>query len=165
MSNVGSNPADFNSPTGQFRLLANDTVATELPTPVAGQGQFALFSDAEIAGYMGLYPESILRAVGTAYTALAGRAAMEAKLVKDFDLQVDLSKRAEMLTDAAKAYFARADADDLLSGAHSTFGVTPANSDPSFREVAGLPMEQWGFLEDVDTPFGPDGLPPYLWPR
>lgn len=165
MINAGTNPPDFNAPTGQFRLIANDTVATDSTPPVAGQGEYALFSDNEIAGYMALHPDSLLRAVGTAYLALSGRAAMEAKLIKDYDLQVDLSKRAAALAEAASAYFERADAEDLLSGAHSTFGITAANNEPSFRELMSLPAEQWSFIEDVDLPLLPDGSPLWQWGR
>lgn len=162
--NEGNTPPDFNAPTGQFRLLANDTVATDLTPVVPGRGQYTLFSDDEIAGYLALYPTSLLRAVGTAYNALAGQAALRAKMVKDFDLQVDLTKRAGALADAARAYFDRADADDLITGANSTFGVTSPVSDPSLLEVASLPAEQWTWLEDVDAPLPyTTGLPPFLW--
>jgi hypothetical protein len=162
--NVGNTPPDFNAPTGQFRLLASDTVATPLSTPVAGRGEYTLFSDDEIAGYLALYPNSLLRAVGTAYNALAGQAALRAKMVKDFDLQIDLTKRAGALADAAESFFKRADADDLLNGTNSTFGVTAAETDPSVGEVIGLPAEQWAWLEGTDAPFPYSaGLPPYLW--
>jgi len=162
--NVGNTPPDFNAPTGKFRLLAQDTVATDLNPPVAGQGQYSLFSDLEIAGYMAIYPDSLFRAVGTAYKALAGQAALRAKMVKDFDLQVDLTKRADALNSAADAFFERADADDLLSGAHSTFDITAPSGQPSFRELVALPAEQWAFLHDEDIPLSPDGgVSPYLW--
>lgn len=161
-ANIGNVPPDFNSPTGRFRLLAQDIVAADLTPAVPGQGQYSLFSDLEIAGYLAIYPDSLFRAVGTAYKALAGQAALRAKVVKDFDLQVDLTKRADALNEAADAFFERADADDLLSGAHSTFGITAPSNDPSFRELTSLPQEQWAFLEDIDLPITPDGLP-FLW--
>lgn len=163
MVNEGNVPPDFNAPTGRFRLIAQDTVATDLTVPVAGRGQYALFSDDEISGYMAIYPDNIFRAVGTAYLALAGRASLQAKLVKDFDLQVDLTKRSAALNAAAEAFFERADADDLLSGAHSTFGLTPMNTDPTLAEVTGLPIETWAWKEGIDIPAQINGLPPYLW--
>jgi hypothetical protein len=163
MSNIGNTPPDFNAPTGKFRLIAQDINYTELSPSVPGQGAYELFSDAEIAGYMSLYPDSLFRAVGTAYRSLAGRAALEAKIVKDFDLQVDLTKKAAALEAAADAFFERADADDLLSGAHSTFGITAPNNDPSLREITSLPAEQWTWLEDIDSPIPPDGGLPFLF--
>lgn len=98
MTNVGTTPPDFTTPTGQFRLLAQDVNAVELSPPVTGSGSYDLFSDAEIAGYIAMYSGYCLyRAVAAGYTGLAARAAMSAKVTKDFDLQVDLSKRSDAL--------------------------------------------------------------------
>lgn len=120
MSASGAVPPNFTSPIGQFRLLANDVNYTSLGTDV---GDYVLFSDDEINGFIGLHPESLLRAVGYGYLALAARAAMESKDVKDYDLSADLTKRAGDLRSTARAYFDRADAEALLTGANSTFGV------------------------------------------
>lgn len=160
--NVGNTPPDYNSPTGKFRLLVQDVVATDLVPAVTGQGQYTMFSDDEIAGYLSIYPTSLFRAVGTAYKSLAARAALEAKIVKDFDLQVDLTKKSAALNDAADAFFARANDDDLLSGARSTFDVVAPDNSPSLGELTGLPIEQWAWKEGIDIP-AQLGVAPFLW--
>lgn len=120
MSNRGIVPPNFTSPTGQFRLLALDTVYTNA---ASGQGDYALFSDEEINGLIALYP-NMLRAVGYGYLGLSARAAMESKDVKDYDLAADLTKRAADLRSTARAYFDRADEEAARTGEDSTFGVT-----------------------------------------
>lgn len=122
--NVGQAPADLQAPIGQFRLLANDLASTPLNPNVAGRGQYELFSDAEIAAFINLYPTSMLRSVGVAYMTLAGRAATESAITKDYDLQVDLTKKAADLRATATAYFTRADAENDMTGDDSTFGIT-----------------------------------------
>lgn len=101
-------------------MHANDVDFTNASN---GFGEYALFSDDEINGFIGQYPGSLLRAVGYGYLALAARAAMQSKDVKDYDLSADLTKRAGDLRSTARAYFDRADAEALLTGANSTFEV------------------------------------------
>lgn len=165
MTNNGQTPPDFSTPIGQFRLLAQDVNSVPLSPVVAGQGSFDLFSDSEISGYINMYDGySMYRAVAAGYTGLAARAAMSAKIAKDYDLQVDLSKRADALREIAAEFLSLADDEDLRSGALSTFGITAPDAQPSLAELAGLTIEQWAFLNGVDIPTYPlDGIPPYLW--
>lgn len=165
MTNIGQTPPDYSAPIGRFRLLAQDTNYVDLDPVVIGQGSYDLFSDAEVSGYIAMYDGySMYRPAAAAYTGLAARAAMSAKVAKDFDLQVDLSKRADALREIAAEFLARADEEDLRSGALSTFGITEPDMQPSLAELAGLTVEQWAFLNGVDIPTYPlDGIPPYLW--
>jgi hypothetical protein len=144
MTNPGIAPPDFTTPVGQFRLLAQDTNFVDLIPTVDGQGGFDLFSDAEIAGYLAMYTGySLYRAVGSAYQALAARASMVAKMVKDYDLQVDLTKRSTALQETANAMFERAEKEDLLTGAVSTFDLTAPVEDIS-REINFEIPFSWG---------------------
>lgn len=107
--NTGLYPLDANTNVGKFRLTIGDTVATNI---TGDQGDYSYFSDAEITQFLFLGGDSVPRAVGFAYRAWAGQAAAEAAVIKDFDLQVDYTKRAAALSDQADFWFAQADADD-----------------------------------------------------
>lgn len=121
MSTRGAVPPNFTSPTGQFRLLAADVNYTNASN---GFGDYELFSDDEINGLIGLHPDSLLRAIGYGYLALAANAALQSKDIQDYDLAADLTKRAGDLRSTARAYFDRADFEANLTGADSTFGIT-----------------------------------------
>lgn len=109
MANPGVAPLDPTSEVGKFRLMIGDTEYVPLDPPEPGFGDYTLFSDAEIEVFLeqGEGPEE---AAYFAYLQLAGSAALEAKSVKDFDLQVDLSKRAQELRLIAQMWRDRADA-------------------------------------------------------
>lgn len=158
MSGIGQTPPDYSSPSGQFRLLAQDTTYSPLNPAQVGQGLYDLFSDAEVSGYLAMYEDySIYRAVGAAYQGLAGRAAVDAKMVKDYDLQVDLTKRAASLQAIADAMLERAEREDQLSGASSTFGLTEPACDPRTELYFELP-NLWGIsplqYAEAAGPFG-----------
>lgn len=141
MTLKGAVPPDFNTPTGRFRLLANDVV---FANESGGFGEYELFSDEEISGFLAIAPESILRCVGFGYLSLAGSAAVESKIVKDFDLQADLTDRAADLRSTARAYFERADIEAERIGVDSEFGVESEQPqrhwiEPTQRDVLG-----WG---------------------
>jgi hypothetical protein len=142
LPNPGAYPLNPNTPTGQFRLLTGDTQSVPLDPPVSGQQDYEKFSDAEIEGYLAAGGDSIPRAIGFAYLYLASRAAMESKSIRDFDLQVDLTKRAADLRAIAQMWFDRADGDDEAS-AEEAFEVVPTG-----RSHGGVIPEgsiaQWG---------------------
>lgn len=163
MTNQGQTPPDFNAPIGQFRLLAQDVNYVDLPTPVTGQGSYDLFSDAEVQGYLAMFQGySLYRAVGAAYHGLAARASMEAKIAKDYDLQIDLTKRAAALESISEMYLEQANSNDLLSGVLSTFDITAPDPSPTLAEETNLPIEQWAQLNGIDIPTWPLGYPPFL---
>lgn len=165
MANIGQTPPDYSAPIGRFRLLAQDTNYIDLNPVVTGQGSYDLFSDAEVSGYIAMFEGySMYRSVAAAYLAMAGRAAMAAKMTKDFDLQVDLTKRQAALNEAAAAFQERAEEEDLRNGVLSDFGLTaPANA-PTLAQLSQLPMEQWAFVNGIDIPTTAEGGPPFSWP-
>src|SRR5690606_23937619 len=57
-------------------------------------GMYRKMSDAEIEAFLALSDQSPEGAVYFAYLQMASDAAMESRTVKDFDLSIDLTKRA-----------------------------------------------------------------------
>ena len=110
--NDGLVPLDPATPVGQFRIMVGDTTAEAYDPPVAGRGNYAMFSDLEIEGFIAAAGDNLYRAVGFSYLTLAGQAARESKSVKDFDLSIDLTKRATDLRLIADTWFVRADDQD-----------------------------------------------------
>lgn len=110
--NDGLVPLDSATPVGQFRIMVGDTTSEAYDPPVAGRGNYAMFSDLEIEGFIAAAGDNLYRAVGFSYLTLAGQAAMESKSVKDFDLSIDLTKRATDLRLIADTWFGRADDQD-----------------------------------------------------
>ena len=110
--NDGLVPLDPATPVGQFRIMVGDTTAEAYDPPVAGRGNYTMFSDLEIEGFIAASGDNLYRAVGFSYLTLAGQAAMESKSVKDFDLSIDLTKRATDLRLIADTWFGRADDQD-----------------------------------------------------
>lgn len=111
MPNRGVAPPDLTSDVGQFRVLVGDTNYEPLTPPEAGFGDYEKFSDAEIEGYLLQGEGSTPRAIGYAYLYLAGQAAIASQSVKDYDLAVDTTKRADSLLAIANMWFGKADAE------------------------------------------------------
>lgn len=107
--NKGVAPPDISTEVGRFRALVGDLSYTELDPPEAGFGNYTLFSDFEIEVFLAS-SGSLEGAAALAYTQLAGSAALESKTVKDFDLSVDLSKKATDLRLIAAMWQDKADA-------------------------------------------------------
>ena len=104
--NKGVAPPNYESEIGKFRATVGDTHYVELDPPQPGYGDYDLFSDGEIQVFLDTH-ESFEEAVGFAYLSLATSAALEAKNVKDFDLQVNTEKRAGELRALAQFWFDR----------------------------------------------------------
>lgn len=140
MPNKGIAPLQPETPVGQFRLLYGDTNYTQMAPPEAGFGDYTFFSDLEIEIFLSQGDSSPSRGVGYAYLQLAGAAAIQSKSVKDYDLSVDLTKRAGELRATATEWFQRAEAEDALSGANDAFNLFDAFGSPSCRhELAERP--------------------------
>lgn len=107
--NKGVAPPDISTEVGKFRALVGDLSYTDLTPPVPGFGNYTLFSDFEIEVFLAA-SGSLEGAAALAYTQLAGSAALESKTVKDFDLSVDLSKKATDLRLIAAMWQDKADA-------------------------------------------------------
>lgn len=108
MANAGVAPPDYTTDVGKFRLLTSDTYYVPLVPDVPGQGDFVLFSDAEIDGYLAM-EDSVYRAAGLAFMGLAATAAREAESIRDFDLQVDRRQKAEQLRLQAAWFYTEAE--------------------------------------------------------
>lgn len=108
MPNAGIAPPDYTTDVGKFRLLVGDTYYVPLVPNVPGQGDYTLFSDDEIDGYLAL-ESSVYRAAGLAFIGLAATAAREAESVKDFDLQVDRRDKSKALMEQAKWFYTEAE--------------------------------------------------------
>lgn len=85
---------------------------------------------------------SVNRAIGFYYFSLAGAAAKSAKQIKDYDLQVDTTKRSADLRALGQWWFDRADDDDLIS-AEEGFEIVPTGtSGGDFISEGTIPV--WG---------------------
>lgn len=140
--NPGAHPVDLASPVGQVRAMVGD-LNSEPYTPVEpGFQSFEKFSDAEIETYLAQGDGSINRAIGYSYLYLAGQAAMESLAVKDYDLQVDSTKRAADLRAIAQMWFGQADSEDVIS-AEEGFVLVPTGTD-SGGFIPELAPPIWG---------------------
>lgn len=122
--NPGAYPLDPESSVGQFRILYGDMDSVPYDPVEPGFQNYEELSDAEIVGYLALGNDSPSRGIGFYYLRLSGDAAKRSKSVKDYDLQVDLSKRAADLRATAQMWFDTADADDNLS-LEDAFEIVP----------------------------------------
>ena len=110
--NDGIAPPVNSSDIGKFRSLIGDRKFEQYDPPVPGRGNYAMFSDDDIEGFLASGDGSMNKAVGYAYLALAGAAALDSKSVADMDLKIDLTKRAGDLRLIAKEWFGRADSEN-----------------------------------------------------
>ena len=133
--NPGVYPVEPDSLVGQFRLLYGDMSAEAYDPYVPGVGNFKELSDAEIDGYLRQGRDNVSRAIGFYLLALASRAALLAKSVKDYDLQVDTTKRASELREAADVWFDRADLAEAQAGAFDIFELY-GSEEPKFHPEA-----------------------------
>jgi len=125
--NPGAYPVDLASDVGQFRALIGDLNSTPYNPVYPGFQNFEKFSDAEIEAYISQGGDSISRGIGYAYLYLAGQAALVSRSIKDYDLQVDNTKRAADLRAIAEFWFKRADEDDVAT-AEDAFEIVPTGT-------------------------------------
>lgn len=92
--NKGVVPVDPTTLIGRFRVLLGDTSYVELDPVEPGYGNYAMYSDIEIEGFLAQSEDLVEGGLYFAYMQMAGAAARESRNVKDLDLQVDLTKRA-----------------------------------------------------------------------
>ena len=140
--NPGEHPLDPESLVGRFRLTYGDVYSEPYTPVVPGVQNYKELSDAEIEAFLAQSTnESIPRAIGLYVLSLATRAALEAKTVKDYDLQLDNTKRSGELRAAAQLWFDRADAEDIEAGLGDIFEIYGPGCDDFAPE--GSPA-QWG---------------------
>ena len=137
--NPGAWPIDPTTAVGRFRLAYGDVYAEPYTPNEPGYRNFDELSDAEIEAFLEAGNGSINRAIGYYYLQLAGTAAKAAKSVKDYDLQVDTTKRGAEFRALAKEWFDLADGEDSADA----FEIVPTGTGHgSFIPEGTIP--QWG---------------------
>lgn len=138
--NPGEFPVILESKVGQFRALTGDLNSTPYDPAYPGFQNFVKFSDAEIEGYLAQGGDSVARAIGYSYLYLAGQAAMESTAIKDYDLQIDKTKRAADLTAIAKLWFGQADGEEIIAGEEAFEIVPTGTSSGQFVPELSIPI-------------------------
>lgn len=137
--NKGIAPPDIATDVGRLRAIIGDTSFGELDPVEQGFGDYGMFSDDELQVFLE-QGESFEGGVFYAYNSLATSAALESKTVKDFDLQVDLTKRASELRALAKIWSDKADA--LSADIFELFDTRIRLHEP-YPELAARPSRPW----------------------
>lgn len=138
MPNKGIAPFDPETEVGQFRVRAGDT----LYTPIAGEpgyGTYEKWGDDEILAFLAV-ASSPTWAIYEAYIQLATAAAIESASIKDYDLQVDTTKRAEQLRLIAGLWKDRATEEDATSGNADFFDVFSTVGEGDFIPEGTIPI-------------------------
>lgn len=125
--NPGQWPIDGATPVGQFRYTYGDILSTPYDPVEPGFQNFEELGDAEIEAFLSQGGDSVSRGIAYLYLAMAGQAAKESRSIKDYDLSVDLTKRAADLRAIAQAWFDRADDDDIAT-AEDAFEIVPTGN-------------------------------------
>lgn len=134
--NKGIAPPDYSSEVGAFRLAIGDTVYEPLDPPEEGFGSYGMFGDSEILAFLDR-ADSHEQAMADAFMSLATSAALEARSVKDFDLQVSNEKRATELRALAQMWQGRA---NTLSGEFFELFDVSIRDDRAYPELAARPV-------------------------
>ena len=108
MANIGAYPVDSSTDVGKLRIAFGDVYSVPLIPVVPGQQDYTDYSDEELQGFLDL-GGSIEAAMAAIYLQMAGAAARESRSVKDFDLSIDLTKRAADLRAIAAMWQEKAD--------------------------------------------------------
>lgn len=144
MVNRGLAPFDPASAVGQFRVLYGDVNYVPLDPAEPGYGNYTELSDLEIEGLLASAGGSTYRAIGNYYAALAGNAAKASSSIRDYDLQVDTTKRATDLLNLAKYWWGLADDEDTTAGGSDIFEVFSMVSEGSCCTPEAAPYSYCG---------------------
>ncbi len=126
--NKGVAPPDPETEVGRVRYLIGDTEYVELEPPEEGFGSYQVASDGQIEAALIRAEGNENRTAGYVYTMLASQAAVESKMVQDYDLRLDTTKRAADLRAAAQMWFDLADEEDDAEGLGDIFEFTPVGA-------------------------------------
>lgn len=118
-------PYDPSTPTGQVRLLINDTTSD----PV--------FDDTEISTFLTLCQDSPKRAAARALETIAADEALTSKVITDHELSTNGAALAGELRQLAASLRAEAVADDALTSG------TPAYSFPDPTDPIDVRVPGW----------------------
>lgn len=138
----GRYPIEPETPVGQVRLIVGDIRITNDPCPPGSMGHYEMFSDDQIRAFLEAADGSVDLAVAYAYLNLAGRAASESETVKDYDLTVDLTKKATDYRNLAEIWFDRARHGDDLE-AEDAFEIVPTGRTSGRTRPE---LSAWSFL-------------------
>lgn len=112
MPNPGVAPLDSTTAVGQLRAILGDTSYVDLTPPIAGMGDYAVYSDADLVAALTLAKGSILRAAGQLTKRLALQYSAEGRSIKTDDLAIDVRSRGADLLKVAESFIDDADAED-----------------------------------------------------
>jgi hypothetical protein len=138
MTNIGVAPYNPATPVGRVRVTTGDVI---YGTITSGQAEYQMFSDADIEAFLVTSDDDILRAAGFGFMALAARASLDSKTIKDYDLSVDLKSLADSLRKQAAEFFKQADEADARLGNLDIFELTRTGRDFTVEELAE--RENW----------------------
>lgn len=157
MPNIGLVPIP-DTPVGIVRALIGDTAYIPLDPAVTGYGDYAQFSDVELAAFLLNGADSPLHAAGHAYYRLAANATFESRNIAQDDLRINTEKRATDFRLLGDAMFKRADAADEAANSGNDFfdivGFNPRPSTPLFAEFCP-PVLQRSYTTPETTPTTP----------
>ena len=141
MVNRGIAPLNPLTEVGKFRALSGDTVYDALNPAEEGFGDYEKWSDLEIEAFLES-STSVYWALYLAFMQLATGAALESASIKDYDLAVDTTKRADALLKLALSWKERAEEGDDTDGANDLFDVFPTGGTGDFIAEGTIPI--WG---------------------
>lgn len=141
MVNRGVAPLDPMTEVGQFRVRAGDINYSPLSPPEVGFGDYQKWSDLEIQAFLAA-TSSPSWAIYEAYLQIATSAALAAKAIKDYDLQVDTVKRADALAKIAALWRQRAEDEDAIAGLDDEFLIVPMGDNCEVIPELSIPI--WG---------------------
>lgn len=121
--NVGANPPDFSTLAGKVRVLVGDTNPSPLDPPVTGQGEYAWFSDDEIAALGDMFGSNPKK---VAIWVLSQVSVSQALLLKKWtseDLEVDGPAILTAMEKTIARLAREVAAEDVLTGDSEFFGV------------------------------------------
>lgn len=141
MTNSGVAPYDPDTLVGKVRIVTGDVNHGAI---TGGMADYEMFSDTDIEGFLDIAEENVLRAGGFGFLALSGRASLQAKTVKDYDLSVDLKALAAELRKQAESLFKQADEKDKRDGVEDVFELTRTGRPYTPDELAE--EENWWWI-------------------
>lgn len=141
MTNTGVAPYDPTTLVGKVRVTTGDV---NYGVITAGEAEYEMFSDVDIEAFLITSEDNVLRAAGFGFMALAGRASLESKTIKDYDLSIDLKSLADSLRKQAAEFFKQADDKDKRDGVSDVFELTRTGRDYTVEELAE--PENWWWI-------------------
>lgn len=141
MTNIGVAPYDPTTNVGKVRVTTGDVNYGAITD---GEAEYEMFADTDIEAFLITAEDNILRAAGFGFMALAGRASLDSKTIKDYDLSIDLKNLAESLRKQAAEFFKQADEKDKRDGVDDVFELARTGRPYTVDELAE--PENWWWI-------------------